>query len=94
MEVCKKIAHKQASSACATESPAANSTNQEHYQGDSAQDFDSDDDVIVETTFHKNDEDTLAREHENCTLWIKQPVDWTRFLTDAYSNSNNEDLKK
>ena len=94
MEVRKKIAQKRAPSACATEVPASNSPNQEHHQDDAAQYFDSDDDVIVETPVHNNEEDALARERENCTLWIKQPVYWTRFLIDTFFNTNNEDLKK
>ena len=79
---------------CATEAPVANSHNQEHHQDDSAQDFDSDYDFIVETLVHNNDDNSLARKFDNCTLWINQPVNWTCFLTDTSSNTNNEDLKK
>ena len=81
-------------SACAIEAPADNYPNQEHPQDCSAQCFDSDDDVIVETPVHNSEYYVLARERDNCTLWIKQPVDWTRFLTDTSYNNNNEDLKK
>ena len=41
-----------------------------------------------------NEEDSLAMERDNFTSWIKQPVDWTLFLTDTSSNTNNEDTKK
>ena len=43
---------------------------------------------------HDNEDYALARERDNCTLWIKHPVYWTRFLTDTSSNANNEYLKK
>ena len=47
LEVRKKIAQNKEPSACATESPAANSPYQEHHQDDATQAFDSDDNVIV-----------------------------------------------
>ena len=61
LEVDWKISQKQPPSACAIEAPLANYTNQEHHQDDAEEDFDSDDDVIVETPVHENDDDQLAR---------------------------------
>ena len=94
MEVRKKIAEKRSLSACATEASADNSTNQEHHQDDTAHEFDSDDDIIVETPVQYHEDNALTRERENFTLWIKQPVNWTRFIIDNSSNTNNEDLNK
>ena len=94
MEVHKKIAQKRAPSVCATEAPAANITNQEHHQDDAAQESDSDNYFIMENKVHNNEDNDLTRDHENCTLWIKQPVNWTHFLTYTSFNTNNEDLKK
>jgi hypothetical protein len=41
-----------------------------------------------------NEDEAFARDLENCTLWINQPVDWTSFLTNASSQAKDEDLKK
>ena len=43
---------------------------------------------------HDNEDDSLARERENFTLWIKQPVECTHFLAGNSSNANNEDIKR
>ena len=94
LEVRKKIAQNKEPSACATEAPSANSPYQEHHQDDATQAFDSDYNASVETTVHNNEENSLARERENCILRIKQPVDQINFLIDTYYNTNNEKLKK
>jgi hypothetical protein len=51
--------------------------------------------VIVEMpVMNFNEDEALARESDNCTLWINQPYDWTSFLTDISSRAKHEDLKK
>ena len=94
MEVHNNIAYTWAPYICATEAPEANFLNQEHHQDDSAQDFDPDDDAIVENTVYDSDGHALSRERNNCTLWIENPVKWTHFLTDTSYNANTEDTKK
>jgi hypothetical protein len=75
--------------------PPTYSLNPEHHQDDAVQDFDSDENVIMDIPVtNDNKDEALAMEQENCTLWINQPVDWTSFPTNAYSKAKNEDLKK
>ena len=74
-EVCNSISQKQVTYSCATEAPSSNSPNKEHYQGVVAKYFESDDYDIMETTLHDKEDDSLARESDNCTLQIKAPVD-------------------
>ena len=93
-EVCNSISQKQVTYSCATEAPSANSPNKEHHQDVVAKYFESDDYDIMETTLNDNQDDSLARESDNCTLQIKAPVDQSRFLTDIYPYTNNEDLNK
>jgi hypothetical protein len=93
-EVRQNIAEKQAPAAVAAAAPTMDSLNPEHHQDGAAQDFDSDNDVIVEIPVMNNNEvQAMAMTCDNCTLWINQPVAWTNFLTGISSKAKDEDLK-
>jgi hypothetical protein len=94
-EVRQKIAEKRAPCAFTAEAPAANPANQDQHQDDGAEDFDSDEDVIVDVpVMNANEDESLAMERDTCNLWINQPVDWMSFLTNISTKAKDEDLKK
>jgi hypothetical protein len=71
------------------------SLNPEHHQDGAAQYFDSDDDVIVDIPVTSDSEDeALAMERKNCTLWINQPDNWMSFVTETSSKAKHKDIKK
>jgi hypothetical protein len=80
LEFRQKITEKRAPCAVAAEAPTSNPANQDQHQDNVTADFDSDDDVIVNVpVMNDNEDEALAMEHDNCNLWINQPVDWTSF---------------
>jgi hypothetical protein len=94
-EVHKTIAEKRAPADDAAATPPTDFLNPELHQNDATHDFDSDNDVIVDIpVMNDNEDESLAMEHENCTLWINQPVDRTRFLNNTSSKTKNVNLKK
>ena len=85
LEVSKKIAQKRAPYACAIEAPAANYSNQEQHQDDASNNLTQIMILSWKLQCTENEDDVLSRDRENFALWIKHPVDWTRFLKDTSS---------
>jgi hypothetical protein len=94
-DVLQKIDEGRAPVVVAAASPPTDALNPEQQQDDAGNELDLDDDIIVEIpNTEDNEEDTLAMERDNCTLWINQSVDWMNYLIKTSSNAKHENLKK